>query len=113
MIAVWESDISATFLIFRLKCSTVSVFKIDSRTMTCSVEFGHGWTRLRVVVPPFPQGWLSERNIRTHMKIAKREECVTFLAGGYFHARTRISPTLLSVGKMRSMVGRRVRTRKR
>ena len=28
MIAVWESDISATFLIFRLKCSTdVALFK--------------------------------------------------------------------------------------
>ena len=81
--------------------------------MTCSVEFGHGWTRLRVVVLPFPQGWLSERNMRTRMKITKREECVTSLAGGYFHARTRISPTLLSVGKMRAMVGRRVRTRKR
>ena len=26
MIAVWESDISATFLIFRLKCSTDAAF---------------------------------------------------------------------------------------
>ena len=60
--------------------------------MTCSVEFGHGWTRLRVVVLPFPQGWLSERNTRARVKNAKREECVTSLADVYFHARTRISP---------------------
>ena len=26
MIAVWESDISATFLIFRLKCATDAAF---------------------------------------------------------------------------------------
>ena len=51
--------------------------------------------------------------MRTRVKIAKREECVTSLAGGYFHARTRISSTLLSERKMRSMVGRRVRTLKR
>ena len=81
--------------------------------MTCSVEFGHGWTRLREVVLPFPQGWLSEQNMRTRVKITKRKECVPSLAGGYFHAHTRISPTLISVKKMRSMVGRRVSTRKR
>ena len=81
--------------------------------MTCSVEFGHGWTRLSEVVLPFPQGWLSEQNMRTHVKITKRKECVPSLAGCYFHAHTRISPTLISVRKMRSMVGRRVCTRKR
>ena len=81
--------------------------------MTCSVEFGHGWTRLREVVLPFPQGWLSEQNMRTRVKITKRKECVPSLAGGYFHAHTRISPTLISVRKMRSMVGRRVPTWKR
>ena len=81
--------------------------------MTCSVEFGHGWTRLRGVVLPFPRGWLREQNMRTRVKITKREQWVPSLAGGYFHAHTHISPTLLSVRKMRSMVGRRVRTRKR
>ena len=29
MIAVWESDISATFLIFRFKCSTDSMDFLD------------------------------------------------------------------------------------
>ena len=59
--------------------------------MTCSVEFGHGWTRLREVVLSFPQGWLSEQNMRTRVKITKRKECVPSLAGGYFHAHAYFS----------------------
>ena len=61
------------------------------------------------VVPHFPQGWLSERNTRVRVKTAGREEkrdapvtClrVTFLAGGDFHARSRISHALLPLRKM-------------
>ena len=49
MIAVWESDISATFLTFRLKCSTdaafltvpdgVAVIKMQGHPMICSSKY--------------------------------------------------------------------------
>ena len=63
MIAVWESDISATFLTFRLKCSTDGAFftflgKLfhnmhgpavrEASFQIIGVWFGHGQHSLRV-----------------------------------------------------------------
>ena len=61
------------------------------------------------VVPHSPQEQLSERNTQARVKIVAREEkrdapvtClrVTFLAGGDFYARSRISHALLPLRKM-------------
>ena len=46
MIAVWESDISATFLIFRLKCSTDAAASFQ----IIGAWFGQGQPSLRVPV---------------------------------------------------------------
>ena len=53
MIAVWESDISATFLIFRLKCSTDAAFFKFLGKLFHSMAPSRFGTRLGVQVRDF------------------------------------------------------------
>ena len=75
MIAVWESDISATFLIFRLKCSTDAAFfkflgKLFHSMPRCKKSFvSNNWC-LVWTGSAFPQSFLSCKNSHPFQQIS-------------------------------------------
>ena len=83
MIAVWESDISATFLIFRLKCSTDAAFfkflgKLFHNMARCKRSFvSNNWC-LVWTGSAFPQSFLSCKQ-----SDAERKDFVDILEQGH------------------------------